>query len=675
MEYTYTKRYQDCLRLFIKHGGRNLSLIEREMRELGHADFARRILYSRTERGTRKPGWIEKYEWRSLSANDVDNSRRNAGSQPALAVNPQSEPAGSRRSGRTPGPRSDASFQAWLKSVSPDMTWDWKHQQYIYKHLQRVTDGECKRLMIFLPPRHGKSELVTVRYAGWRLRQEPKMRIILASYNQRLADKFSRTVRKILSEEEDTLNAQKAEPPASAGGRDSSINNVVTMKSEAAAVTSSVSNDVEPTVRTATPAHAGGSASFCQPAADENPVQASTPPASQPQRMFPKTRTINTVSEWETAAGGGVKAVGVGAGVTGFGGQLIVIDDPVKSRAEAESETYRDKLWNWYNNDLYTRLEPGGSVILIQTRWHEDDLAGRLLREMQDGGDKWDVINLPALAENNEAPERGQSARTDAPAFATAVDNVTFGKEEERAGSPRSGNEGSGRQRSGDELGRAPGAALCPDRFDEGKLADIQRQLGTYSFSALYQQRPSPADGGIFKRQWFKRFVDKAPDGLQWKRGYDLAVSLNTKACYTASFRVAYDADGNLYIADGFRQRIEFPEQRRYIISRIKLEKDTEHGIERALHGQALLQDLRREARMRGTYLRGVEAVADKLTRALKWAPLAEEGKIIIVKGAWNKEFLEEVCLFPTGKYDDQIDAVSMAVAMYGVRNRKAWGF
>ncbi len=115
--------------------------------------------------------------------------------------------------------------------------------------------------------------------------------------------------------------------------------------------------------------------------------------------MFPRTRTINTVSQWETAAGGGVKAVGVGAGVTGFGAQLIIIDDPVKSRADAESETLREKVWDWYRNDLYTRLEPNGSIILIQTRWHEDDLAGRLLNDMADGGDQWEVVNLPALAE------------------------------------------------------------------------------------------------------------------------------------------------------------------------------------------------------------------------------------------------------------------------------------
>ena len=377
-----------------------------------------------------------------------------------------------------------------------------------------------------------------------------------------------------------------------------------------------------------------------------------------------------------------MKAVGVGAGVTGFGAQLIVIDDPVKSRAEAESETFRDKLWNWYNNDLYTRLEPNGSLVLIQTRWHHDDLAGRLLREMKDGGDQWDVINLPALAERKSyafTRETDVAESTSEETLQNETESDTVANVGPTKITPKgltlTGITPEGVTLTDDPLGRALGAALCPQRYNETKLAEIRRQLGTYSFSALYQQSPTPSEGGIFKRSWFKRIVDKAPEGLKWKRGYDLAVSTKTSACYTASFRIAYDDDGNMYIADGFRRRIEFPEQRRYIVSRIKDEKDTEHGIEKALHGQALLQDLRREARMRGTYLRGVEATADKLTRALKWAPLAEEGKIILVKGAWNKDFLDEVCLFPSGQFDDQVDAISIAVAMYGARNRNAWFF
>src|SRR5206468_5069168 len=122
----------------------------------------------------------------------------------------------------------------------------------------------------------------------------------------------------------------------------------------------------------------------------------------------PTCYRLNTVSEWETGTGGGVRAVGVGAGITGYGGKLVIIDDPIKSRSEAESETYRNRTWEWFNDDLYTRLEPDASMILIQTRWHEDDLAGRLLAEMKNGGEHWEVVSLPAICEElptAEAPK------------------------------------------------------------------------------------------------------------------------------------------------------------------------------------------------------------------------------------------------------------------------------
>jgi predicted phage terminase large subunit-like protein len=360
--------------------------------------------------------------------------------------------------------------------------------------------------------------------------------------------------------------------------------------------------------------------------------------------------------------------------VTGFGAKLIVIDDPVKSRAEAESETYRDKVYEWFTDDLYTRLEPDGAIILIQTRWHEDDLAGRLVKEMHDGGEHWEIVDLPALCEDpGQNHPRERVGSSGAVIHSPHPGPQTAAKRSQEGGFTPPLTDG--RLKAGpttlgpappacDPIGRLPGEALWPERYDEAKLLEIKRKLGSYSFSALYQQRPVPAEGGLFKRKWFKQIVETAPAGLQWKRGYDLAVSTRTNACYTASAKCAFDREGNLYIADVFRRRIEFPEQRRHIIHNLLTEKETEHGIELALHGQAVLQDLRREAAARGKAFRGVKVDADKVTRSLSWANLAEEGKVILVRGPWIQDFLDEVTRFPSGATDDQVDAVSIAVGM-----------
>ena len=270
------------------------------------------------------------------------------------------------------------------------MEWDLPHQEYLYSHLQRVTDGTCKRLMVFMPPRHGKSETVTVRYTAWRISQDPSTNVILGSYNQRLADRFSRKVRRVLADDA-----------------------AVSLKEAQSAGNDVQSAGFSPSAGEATAA-ASGEEPHNQPkdtARRRDLVNGTYCPAQQRA----EARTLNTftqkpansVSEWETTEGGTFRAVGVGAGVTGFGAKLIVVDDPVKSRAEAESETYRDKVYEWFTDDLYTRLEPDGAIILIQTRWHEDDLAGRLIKEMHDGGEQWEIVDLPALCEESEIAAGG----------------------------------------------------------------------------------------------------------------------------------------------------------------------------------------------------------------------------------------------------------------------------
>jgi phage terminase large subunit-like protein len=699
-----------CYILFIYFRGKNAVRIEREMRELGYTTFHRRNLYPR---GT-QPGWIAKHNWQSQK----DEGER---------IKDKAEPSDP-----------SSSFADWLKRVSPTMTWDWKHQQVIIEQLKKVTSGDCKRLMIFLPPRHGKTELVSVRYTAWRMQQRPEMNVILGSYNQRLADRMSRKIRTAICDAEairlgkgGNTSGSECAPPIIKPQM-----NADKRRSEKAAADKDIG--VHPRQSAVNSFDDGSPFPFSRP------------------------RQKNAVSEWETAAGGSFRAVGTGSGVTGFGANLIVIDDPVKNRAQAESETFRNRVWDWYKDDLYTRLEPDGSIVLIQTRWHEDDLAGRLLR---DNLDDWTVINLPALSEPGaiatgslseppasaggqiadqeepqmDADQRGSdlgsasvpSESSALPAtLTTDFTEQTENTEKDISVHPRSSAVNTFEWR------QTPNIALCPQRFDVPALEQQRTQLGTYAFSALYQQRPTPAGGNIFKREWFKQIIDFAPPGLKWTRGYDLAVSTSTESDYTASFRVAFDdKSGTMYISGGFRRRIEFPDQRRYIIDRMLNERDTQHGVELALHGQALLQDLRRDPKLRGKILRGVKVSTDKLTRALTWAPTAEEGKVILIRNAdfgmrnemhkpvrqqgrpqnlnalhdpcdteisprrsgrhrnppeasdeiphsefpiphspWIEDLLDELSAFPNGTHDDQIDAISIAVQLHAHKPRTGGG-
>ncbi|MBK9215110.1 MAG: phage terminase large subunit [Chloracidobacterium sp.] len=633
--------------LYREYGPANRGLIVRGMIAKGWLEFRLSDIVGRPHRGfdglEKLHGWLD--EWRAahpeqqqklLTVRMPELSGEAAPDGPAAAA---PEPAAA-VAGPSPPSAANQDLPTWLEAIRPRWKWRWKFQLYVYNELDKLTTARSDRLMIFMPPRHGKSELVTVGYAAWRLARDARLRIIVGSYNQRLANRFSRRIKAMY------LSATK-------------------------------SGDTD-----------------------------------EPQL------TVNAMDEWETPQGGGVKAVGVGSGVTGFGADLIIIDDPIKSRADAESKNNRERIWEWFTDDLMTRLEPGGAVILIQTRWHEDDLAGRLLGpqmqnskcKMQNGRkkrDKWNVVCLPALAEGEPKSLKGTNIIAQGKASGRNPGNSHNNDPDpvgvEHAASdlaPLQGADDVVRdvpgvnlatlehpgllnvsptatgKRPRDPLGRRPGQALCHERFPRRELLRKQLEMGSYSFSALYQQSPLPAEGALFKREWFTRIVISAPPHLRWCRGYDLAVSTKTSADYTASFRCALDkSTGDLYIADGFRARIEYPEQRRYITDRIRDERDTEHGIELALHGQAFMQELWRETGLSRFAFRGVRVTTDKFTRALAWANRAEAGRVVLVSGPWIADFLDEICTFPNAAHDDQLDSVSLAVQMLETPRNRAWAF
>lgn len=401
------------------------------------------------------------------------------------------------------------------------------HLRYIRWHLRKVTDGEVNKLMLFVPPRHGKSEMTTVRYAAWRLERDPSHRVIIAAYNQTLANKFSRKVRKISIE-----------------------------------------------------------------------------------RGLPIDPARTAINDWETLAGGGLRAVGVGGGVTGMGGNLIVIDDPVKNREEANSLTYREKVWSWYTDDLYTRLEPGGQIVLIITRWHEDDLAGRILAS--DDAENWHVVMLPAIAE------------------------------------------------AGDALGRKRGEALCPERYDTNALDGIKTAIGPRAFTALYQQRPIEQEGGMFKRSWF-RIVDTHGPISRAVRYWDKAATAND-GDWTVGVKMARLEDETYLVTDVVRGQWS-PLERDNVIERVGIEDGPAvtqfYELEPGSSGVDSAAYLSR--RLAGLPIRFDRVTGDKATRAEPFSAQCEAGNVALLRAPWNGAYINELCGFPQASHDDQVDASSGA--------------
>lgn len=423
--------------------------------------------------------------------------------------------------------RQRADFGTWLETVSPTWRWDWHYLRHTREALDRITSGKSRRLILCLPPRHGKSEMTTVRYPVWRMERDPSLRVIVAAHTATLAEKFSRKSRRI-AESRLELNMERT-----------------------------------------------------------------------------------AVDDWETESGGGLRAVGVGGGIAGQGAGLVVIDDPLKNRRDAESETVREHIWDWFSDDLYTRLEPTAAIVLIQTRWHEDDLAGRLIAEMEAGGEHWDLVNLPALAE------------------------------------------------TGDPLGRAPGEALCPDRFDVEALARIKRVLGP-SFEALYQQRPVAKGGDFFKRENLSVWVTYPSEMVKRVRYWDKAGSLDGD--YTAGVLMAYTREGLYWVLDVVRGRWLAPERERVMRQTAELDGpgvpiviEQEPGSGGKDSAAASIRNLA------GFNVRAEVATGEKSTRAAPLAAQTLAGNVKIRKAPWTHDFVAELCSFPMGKHDDQVDAASGA--------------
>lgn len=439
------------------------------------------------------------------------------------------------------GKKVPAQLVDWLEQVTPSWTWRWKYQLYIQHYLDQITQGALEKLMLFIPPRHGKSEMVTVRYPVYRIEQDPKFRVIVGAYNQTLAEKFSRKSRRI------------------AGAR------------------------------------------------------------------FALSNERHAAEDWETLEGGGLRAVGVGGGITGQGGNLIVIDDPIKNREEANSQVYRDKVYDWYTDDLYTRREPGAVIILIMTRWHEDDLAGRILAS--EDGPNWHVITLPAEAEEN------------------------------------------------DPLGRQPGEALNPDRYPVPELKKIHSVLQR-AYWALYQQRPQEQEGDFFRRSWFE-IVDEVPKEAERVRYWDKAATKDG-GDYSVGCLMAKDVKGIYFIEDVVRGQWSSGERDDIMLQTAKTDHDLYNGEvhtwfeqEPGSSGVDTAQAIIRK--LAGFSVHADKVTGDKSSRADPFASQAEASNVRLKRALWNAAWIDEICSFPQGAHDDQVDAASGAFLKLAGNQVQVW--
>lgn len=374
------------------------------------------------------------------------------------------------------------------------------------------------------------------------------------------------------------------------------------------------------------------------------------------KKLFPNIRiskTSQSMQEWslEGSAYPACIAAGVGGGLTGQGADMLVIDDPIKDSQQANSPAYRDMLWEWWAEVARTRVNPGGFVIILMTRWHIDDLVGRLMEQIKKGkGERIVHLRLPALAETDEARQ-------------------TAGQ----MGLPVDAN---------DPLGRGEGEALWAEQYPASQLEATQRKFPK-TFDALYQGRPIPAGGFVVSRDRFKIIPQMPKENTTWVWGTDWAITAKEIAGkrdpdYTAGALVG------LHLVNGN------PEDARLVICFItrgqhnqnearQMVKDALVGSEckRVFAGQdnidrLMFENMRADSALLNYQffvLERNEFSGDKMTRAGGWLQMVQAGRVDLVSGPWITEFLDEVEMFPNGAHDDQVDAVSVAAAALGTKS------
>jgi predicted phage terminase large subunit-like protein len=402
--------------------------------------------------------------------------------------------------------------------------------------------------MVLMPPRHGKSELVSRYFPAWYIGVFPDKRIILVSYEADFAATWGRKARDLLEEHGPSLFGIRVSGKSSAANR----------------------WDIE--------GHEGG-----------------------------------------------MITAGVNGPITGKGADIGIIDDPVKNDQEAMSVTYQERTYEWYKSTFRTRLQRDGAIILIMTRWNENDLAGKLLAAQEEDGEKWEVVNLPAIAEE------------------------------------------------GDLLGRDPGQPLCPDLFTIEALRSIEKAVGSFWWASLYQQRPSPAEGGILKRNWWQ-YYRQTPDRFdEVIQSWDMAFK-DTKTADFVVGQVWGRKGADKYLLDQVRDRMDFPATVQAVRSlSAKWPQARNKLVEDKANGPAVIATLKNEI----PGLIAVNPEGGKVVRAQAASPDIEAGNVYLPDPSvapWVHDFIEECAAFPNGANDDQVDAMTQALIRFANKSTNTTG-
>lgn len=446
--------------------------------------------------------------------------------------------------------------------TKPDYETNWHHRN-LADALDKFVKKEIKRLMVFTPPRYGKSELVSRRCPAYILGKNPDAQIIATSYSGSLASSMNRDVQRIIDSEE----YYEIFPDTVLSGSGKGISH--------------------------------GS-------------------------------YIRNSDMFEIVGHrGSYQSSGIGGGITGRGADYAIIDDPVKNRKDAESKAYRDSTFDWFASTLYTRLEKDACILITLTRWHEDDLAGRLLKRARENpdADQWHVISYPAIY----SEEAKYKDPTDP---------------------------------------RKHGEALWPAKYDIKKLQSIKQTIGSYEWSALYNQNPSPPAGSIIQRSWlnyYKTLPGKFDSIIQ---SWDFAFDGKEKSSFVVG-QVWGVIGSDKYLIDQVRDRLNFTESVRALKNvSAKHPKAKAKIIENKANGPAIISTLKKEI----SGLIPIQPSGTKVERLYAVSPQFEAGNVYIPDpsiASWVNDYVEEIVSFPNAANDDQVDCTTQAISRLDKRQSK----